>query len=254
MNIDRLLNFALEAGTYMLQSGAETYRVEDTISRICSAFGITKVEVFASPTTVIASIYENQKIYSAVKRIKKRGTDLDMVHKINSLSREIYSTNPDIEFCEKRLDEITKEDSYSFIKILFFAGISTSAFTVLFDGDLNEFIAAFFVGVIIKFVLIKLSRFSINEFFTDTLCGALVSILCIYCLELGLIDSLDKLVAGCIMLLVPGLAFTNAIRDLIEGELVSGMARAAQVFFVGLSIALGTGSILHFYYNNFGGF
>ena len=49
------------------------------------------------------------------------------------------------------------------------------------------------------------------------------------------------------MLLVPGLALTNSIRDLLEGQLVSGLTRAAEAFFVGLSAAIGTGSILHIY-------
>ena len=55
------------------------------------------------------------------------------------------------------------------------------------------------------------------------------------------------LLTGSIMLLVPGLALTNSIRDLLEGQLVSGLTRAAEAFFVGLSAAIGTGSILHIY-------
>ncbi len=247
MDIDRLLNFSLEAGKNMLQSGAETYRVEETVSIICKSFDVDNIEVFASPTTVLASIYKDGKIYSAVKRITSSKVDLNKVHNINSLSREISLTKPNLDICEKKLDEILIPNEYSLSKTLFFAGVSTSTFTVLFDGSIKEFICAFFIGILIKILSIKLNNLRLNEFFIDTICGALVSISSIFCLEIGLIDNIDKLVAGSIMLLVPGLIFTNAIRDLLEGELVSGVARMAQVFFVGLSIALGTGSILHFY-------
>ncbi len=231
----------------MLQSGAETYRVEETVSIICKSFDVDNIEVFASPTTVLASIYKDGKIYSAVKRITSSKVDLNKVHNINSLSREISLTKPNLDICEKKLDEILIPNEYSLSKTLFFAGVSTSTFTVLFDGSIKEFICAFFIGILIKILSIKLNNLRLNEFFIDTICGALVSISSIFCLEIGLIDNIDKLVAGSIMLLVPGLIFTNAIRDLLEGELVSGVARMAQVFFVGLSIALGTGSILHFY-------
>ena len=55
------------------------------------------------------------------------------------------------------------------------------------------------------------------------------------------------------MLLVPGLAITNAIRDTISGDLVSGLTRAAEAFFIAISIAVGTGAVLSFWFSNFGG-
>jgi len=87
----------------------------------------------------------------------------------------------------------------------------------------------------------------IIDFFINIICGGLVAISSIVCLHFGIIKDLDKLIAGSIMLLVPGLALTNSIRDLLEGQLVSGLTRAAEAFFVGLSAAIGTGSILHIY-------
>ena len=210
----------------MLQSGGETYRVEETVSRICQSFDVDEVEVFASPTAVMISISFNGEIHSIVKRINSRGIDLNMVHNINSLSREIYQHRPSIDVCEEKLKDICRSNSYSLIKNLFFAGVSTSTFTILFNGGIREFLCAFFINII---------------------CGGLVAISSIVCLHFGIIKDLDKLIAGSIMLLVPGLALTNSIRDLLEGQLVSGLTRAAEAFFVGLSAAIGTGSILHIY-------
>ena len=55
------------------------------------------------------------------------------------------------------------------------------------------------------------------------------------------------------MLLVPGLAITNAIRDTIAGDLVSGIARAVEAFLTAIGVAVGTGVILSFWINTFGG-
>lgn len=49
------------------------------------------------------------------------------------------------------------------------------------------------------------------------------------------------------MLLVPGLALTNSIRDILEGQLLSGISKAAEALFIGISNVVGTGTILHLY-------
>ena len=247
MNIIKLLKFSSDAGKLMLQSGGETYRVEETVSRICQSFDVDEVEVFASPTAVMISISFNGEIHSIVKRINSRGIDLNMVHNINSLSREIYQHRPSIDVCEEKLKDICRSNSYSLIKNLFFAGVSTSTFTILFNGGIREFLCAFFIGVFTKLVSTNLEKSNLNDFFINIICGGLVAISSIVCLHFGIIKDLDKLIAGSIMLLVPGLALTNSIRDLLEGQLVSGLTRAAEAFFVGLSAAIGTGSILHIY-------
>ena len=247
MDINKLLKFSSDAGKLMLQSGGETYRVEETVSRICQAFNVDEVEVFASPTAVMVSILYNGEIHSIVRRINSRGIDLNMVHNINSLSREIYDNKLNIRECEKRLKDIYNSNSYSLIKTLFFAGISTSAFTILFDGSFREFLCAFFIGVLTKLISVYLDKSNLNNFFTNTICSAFIAISSIICLHFKIITDLNKLIAGSIMLLVPGLSLTNSIRDLLEGQLVSGLTRAAEVFFIGLASAIGIGSILHIY-------
>ena len=247
MDINKLLKFSSDAGKLMLQSGGETYRVEETVSRICQSFKVDEVEVFASPTAVMVSILYNGEVHSIVRRISSRGIDLNMVHNINSLSREIYINKLSIDECEKKLKYIYNSNYYSLIKTLLFAGISTSAFTVLFDGSFREFLCAFFIGILTKLISVYLGKSNLNDFFINIICGAFIAISSIICLHFKMIFELNKLIAGSIMLLVPGLALTNSIRDLLEGQLVSGLTRAAEAFFVGLASAIGTGSILHIY-------
>lgn len=247
MDINKLLKFSSDAGKLMLQSGGETYRVEETVSIICKSFDVEEVEVFASPTAVMVSILYNGEVHSIVRRISSRGIDLNIVHNINSLSREIYNDKLSIEECEKKLKDISNSNSYSLCKTLFFAGLSTSTFTILFNGGFREFLCAFGIGIFTKLVSIFLGKSNLNDFFINIICGGIVAISSILCLHFALITDLNKLIAGSIMLLVPGLSLTNSIRDLLEGQLVSGLTRAAEAFFVGLSAAIGTGSILHIY-------
>lgn len=193
------------------------------------------------------SISFNGEIHSIVKRINSRGIDLNMVHNINSLSREIYQHRPSIDVCEEKLKDICRSNSYSLSKTLFFAGVSTSTFTILFNGGIREFLCAFFIGVLTKLVSTNLEKSNLNGFFYKHNLWWPCSYFFHSMSHFGIIKDLDKLIAGSIMLLVPGLALTNSIRDLLEGQLVSGLTRAAEAFFVGLSAAIGTGSILHIY-------
>lgn len=247
MDINRILNFASNAGKIMLQSGGETYRVEETITRICQSFSVDDVDVFASPTAVMVSIIMDGKIYSVVKRISSRGIDLNKVHNINSLSRTIYKKRPSIEFCEKELEILCKDESYSVKTILLYSGVATSTFTILFGGGIIDFIGAFIIGILTKSLSLFLNKSSLNEFFINSICGALISIYSILLLNLGIIADLNKVVAGSIMLLVPGLSLTNSIRDILEGQLLAGLSKAAEALFIGISTAVGTGSVLHLY-------
>lgn len=164
VDIDRILNFSSNAGKAMLQSGGETYRVEETIARICQSFGIDHVDVFATPTAVMASVFVDGKLHSAIKRISSRRVDLNLVHEVNSLSRAISINNLDIELCEKILDEISEDNYYSDLITIFFAGIAAATFSILFGGNVEEFIAAFTVGILTKFVIMYLSKSSLNDF------------------------------------------------------------------------------------------
>ena len=247
MDINKLLKFSSDAGKLMLQSGGETYRAEETVSRICQSFDVDEVEVFASPTAVMVSILFDGEVHSIVRRINSRGIDLNMVHSINSLSREIYKHNLSIDEGEEKLKDMCKPNSYSLVKNLFFAGVSTSTFTILFNGGVREFLCAFFIVILTQLLSINLKKSNLNDFFINIISGGFIAISSILCLHFGIISELNKLIAGSIMLLVPGLALTNSIRDLLEGQLVSGLTRAAEAFFIGLSAAIGTGSILHIY-------
>lgn len=249
MDINRLLNFSSNAGKIMLQSGGETYRVEETISRICQAFKVDEVDVFATPTAVMVSVSIQGKIHSVVKRINSRGTDLNKVHNINSLSRRINKEKLSLEDCESELQKLCVDDYYSVNMTLLASGIATSAFALLFGGNFNDIVSSFIIGVIVKLIIMALAKSSLNEFFINSICGAIIAICSLVLLDFGIIKEIDKVIAGSIMLLVPGLSLTNSIREIIEGQLISGLTKAAEVFFVGVAIAVGTGIVLHLYFN-----
>lgn len=246
-DIDRILNFAAEAGRNMLKCGGEIYRVEDTIQRLCMAFGIDNAEVFVTPTTLLLSVYKNKKVYSVVKRINERSTDLNMMKKINALSRNIAYEKLSIDECEERLEDICKKESYSYTVTILGAGLVTSCFSILFGGGEIDFIMSFLVGMVTKILQEYLSEKSLNEFFVNIICAAFIAMSSVVCVEGGVLKTMDYIIAGVIMLLVPGFALTNAIRDILDGQLVAGTAKLSEVIFSGTATAVGMALVLNWY-------
>ncbi len=254
MDINRIGFIAVEAGRIILENGGETYRVEDTIVRICTAFGARHAESFVTPTGIMMSaIGKDGSTISIIKRIKVRTVNLEKICKVNDLSRNIYKYVDSEEEIIKILNEIDSTPRYGRRKTVFFSALAAGFFTLLFGGTLQDFFLALIIGFFIKLTTIYLNNLSINEFFINIVGGAMAALLALIFNQIGLVGNFDKLVIGSIMLLVPGLSITNAIRDTIAGDLMAGMTRILEAFLVAIGIAVGNGIMLKLWMYVIGG-
>lgn len=254
MEINKILHLAIDAGKIMLESGAETYRVEETILRICESYYLNFADTFVTPTVIMLSVTDkdNQTI-SLIKRIKSRSVDLEKISEINDLSRKINSTSMSIEGFKAELNNINQIKRYPILLILFFSCLGAGTFTLLYGGNINDFMIAFIIGGILSMVVSILNKFDINDFFINALCGSITALIALISVHFKIGSHVDKIIIGSIMLLVPGLAITNAIRDTIAGDLLAGISRALEAFLIAAGIAVGTGIILKLWLNYIGG-
>lgn len=254
MNTNAIMQVAATAGKIILENGGETYRVEETIIRICNAYGLLNCESFVTPTGIMISAVDSSgDISSLVKRITKRTVNLEKISMVNDLSRNIKAKNLTVSFVDEELNRICKLDRYSTRVTLLGGALVAGFFTLLFGGSFRDFLVSFATGIIIKIFSTLLSSIEINEFFINALGGAIASVLALLSVNFGLADNVDKIVIGSIMLLVPGLAITNAIRDTIAGDLVAGLSRGAEAFLIAVAIAVGSGTTLTLWFSYFGG-
>ena len=253
MNMDKILQVSSLAGQILLQSGAETYRVEETICRICLSFGADSVDSFVTPTGIIVSLYKDNKTYSTLKRVKSRGVDLNKIDRINDLSRLIEKEKMSIDSFYNSLKKIESGDRYSVPVTLTFSALAAGSFALIFGGNFKDMISAAIIGLLIQILSIKLSSLSVNSFFINSICGAMSSALSILLFNMNIASQIDKTNIGAIMLLVPGLAITNAARDIIAADYLSGITKAAEAFLIAVAIAVGSGTVLSFWLNTLGG-
>lgn len=249
MEINKILKLAADAGKVVLENGGETYRVEETILRVCHAYNITLADSFVTPTGIIISVTdENGKIFTLVKRIHSRTVNLDKISKINDLSRKIKPMNLSIDHVISEIDKINNAKEYNNKILILSSAIGTAFFTLLFDGNIHDAIVSFFIGITIKSLSLTLQKVKLNDFFINVLGGAVTAFIALMSVHYNLADHIDKIIIGSIMLLVPGIAITNAIRDTIAGDLLAGISRAVEAFLIAIAIAVGTGFVLKIWF------
>lgn len=243
----RILILAVRAGEIMMKSGAEIYRVEDTITRICKAGKISYVDVFATPTGIFVTMDEGKRdseVFTYVKRIKGAKTDLTRISEVNRFSREFTSTDLSVDEGMEILTEIESRPPFSFPVQLLGAGLIASFFCILFGGDIADALLSFAIGPLCYAVSTLLGRIDINVFISGFLCCFLATLLGLIANQLGLAQSFSCIVIGVMMIFVPGVAITNSMRDFLSGDMVSGLARLAEAVIIAISLASGAGIML----------
>ena len=179
---------------------------------------------------------ENKTI-SLVRRINNRTVNLRKVEMINDLSRKIVTSPISTDEMRKEIEYINNIPPYSQITTTFFAAGSSGFFTLLFGGNYKDFFVAFIIGALINYLSGYLDKLEVNSFLKNMLGGALAATVALIAASLALVGNMNTIIIGSIMILVPGISITNAIRDTIAGDLVSGVSRSVEALFVAIAIA-----------------
>lgn len=243
MNYKLLMDTAVLAGEIMLRAGAETFRVEDTINRILKNADLQTTEAFVIPTGFFATLDDPSiDAITVTKRINDRSTNLNKIYKVNNISRMLCEDTITVEAAYEALIAVTKEKQYSAlirsICIIFVA----ASFTMLLGGRTADGTAAAVTGAVLAFCWYWLKKWKINIFMQDLILSAVIAIMSVssmYCFST--VIRYDLVIIGAIMPLVPGVAITNAIRDTLQGDYMSGGTRALEAFVTAAAIAIGVG-------------
>lgn len=236
-----LLKISSMAGKILLESGAEIQRTEETICRICESYGVEEASAFVIPTGMFLSFSVNGKTYSKIQRIRSSTLNMEKINRVNDLSRRCSAECMNPEDIYGELCRIEHTQIYSNKLILTAGGAIAACFTMFFGGTLQDACVAFFIGCLTQFLVQKFDVKQVN-FMVKIVCSSVILTLCALILQKAhLVRNLDSIIIGTLMLLVPGLAITNAVRDSIGGDLLAGMIRGIEAILIAVAIALGAG-------------
>ena len=233
-----LTDLAAQVGHGLAISGAETFRVEDTIRRILRAYGI-ECEVFAIPNCLTISFEAaNGKPLTIMKRIGFHGNDLEAVEQFNALSRRICAEKPPVEEFQQQLSTILAQPGEPRLHL---AGsvLGAASFAVFFGGSLWDGVLAGGVAVFICWMERWLAPFCLNGVAFQFIASFLSGMAALLCCRVCPLLHADMVLIGVIMLLVPGIPFTNAIRDILLGDIISGSLRLVEAVLLAAMLALG---------------
>lgn len=240
MTITQLSHVAMETGVILLSNGAETYRVEESMHRICIALGAKEAQIFVVPTTIILSVSLDGEVpLTRTRRIHNRKIDLHKVHDMNQLSRNICYEPTNYKDLLSEIKRIEAIPSFPYLLVVLAFAFISQMFTLFFGGSFVDSCFGFMIGIAIKLQMDVMSRFEANVFFTNIVGGLITSTVAVTAAGLGLSTNMNTIIIGSIMTLVPGLAITNSIRDIIAGDYLSGLAKGVEALLIGAAIAAG---------------
>lgn len=236
---DYLLCLALDVGEGLLKNGAEVARVEDTIERICKAYGAVHVEVFSIISVINAAIRMPDGSYSSqIRRVRNITNNFNKIEGLNSLSRDVCKNKPALDEFDEKLRQLKSEKAYPEYVHILAHGAAAGGFALFFGGDYKDGIVTFFIGIIIALI----DRFAPSRMtgVAKTVVSAFISsLIALLSVRLGIGSNEDVIIIGFIMILVPGVAFGTAMRDLFCGDLAAGSLKILQAFLLALMIAFG---------------
>lgn len=245
---------AMEAGHILLENGAEIFRVEETINRICRYFGVESSNVFTLSNGIFVTAGgEGEQYFAKVEHIPVSGSNLDRVAAVNQLSREIEEGRYTVSQVKESLAAIRSMPRKKRVTQALAAGIGSGAFCYLYGGGLQDSLAAFLAGFILFSFILLVREYRISKIVVNILGGAMATATCVLLYKLQLGQSLNHMVIGAIIPLVPGMAFTNAIRDIADANYISGAVRMLDALLVFFCIAMGVGLVFTVYHRLTGG-
>lgn len=246
-DVNLLVSVITEVSSITLENGGEVSRAEEICERIGNTLGAVSVNVFAIPTALCIALEMPSGIRSAtICRVKKRSIRLDVLDQANTISRQLVEKRMTLTEAQESLKLLRQKDSISLLKATICSGGAAAFFAMLYGGGWIEFFCALLAGMCSYLTMNLIEKFDSSQLI-KALAGSFTAAIIARALK-GPFSMVDEsmVIIGAIMPMLPGLAVTNAIRDMMHGDLVSGNAKLFEGILTACAIAGGVFMALNF--------
>lgn len=238
--VRKVFYVCLNSGKILLESGAETYRIEDTMVRMANTYGIDNVQVFVTTTVIILSM--NDYALSQTVRIEERANNLEKVVNINDLSRQITRGLP-INEAIKTIETIHETKMFPLWLVILSGGVVAAMFLLLFKGTAIDIPIAVFGGMLGVLITESIQRYTKIKFFNEFFASFFIALFSVLYVDYGPGMQLETIIIAAVMPLVPGVLITNAIREMIRGHILAGTMKGAEASLTAIAIGAGVGLV-----------
>ena len=231
------LAIASEAGHILLENGAEISRVEETMERIASHYGVDSKSFFVLSNGIFTTSSFNK--YANVEFIPFKGTQLDKVVAVNQLSRDIVAGKYNLDEAAARLKEIRTMRPHPVWEQVLASALGSAGFCIVFGGGLLDCAASFVCGILLWLFVLYVTAPHMSKIVGNIVGGFFVTLLCIVFHRIGFGHSLPNMIIGAIIPLIPGVPFVNGVRDVANEDYIAGATRLLDAMLVFFCIAAG---------------
>lgn len=242
INHKKYADVAALAGRIMLESHAESYRVEDTVRRIMQLSGLNITEVVSTTTGLYMTLDDtNPEIrpITQVRRITERGNHLRKIYHVNNVSRQLANGEISIDEAKIKLEYIDDSEYTAYSKDVAVI-LMVMAFVIVLGGNWKETLIAIIAGTIVALSRIGKQYSGMNNFIYGIFSTSITAFIIPFIIHwINATLSSDVIIISALMPLYPGTAFMNGIRDALKGDFNSGLARIADALVIAVSLAIG---------------
>ncbi len=240
----QILEISTMAAKALLESGAEIYRVQETVTRIIEHYGVSDYNIYVIANGFFINIDEHDENHrTAIRNVPLHSINLSQIARVNQISREICQDAYDMEEAHRRLAACQTPEPEKKPLMIFASGVGAMGFCYVLGGSLFDSLCAMLMGLILQAALYclggrsKYLSFLMGAFLVTMLSGALVFA--------GVSASFDSVVIGAIIPLVPGVSFSTSIAELFNGDHVSGTIHLMDAVLSAVCIAIGVGAAVY---------
>ena len=241
MDYTKVLKGILDLGEAMINSGAEIGRVEDSLYRLCDAYGFKKRNCWVISSNIQATVETpNGETLTQIRHVPGGEMNFDRLDYLNNLCRYVCQNTPDEkELREKYLEVMNRPKQKRITRYL--AGIMGGAgFAVFFGCDIRDAIIAVIVSIVIVAAGNWLAEREKNLLAYNLILSFIAEMIILLSVKFGFADHEERIMIGIVMLLISGLSTTNGIRDLLQKDFISGSINIMNSMLGASGIAFGT--------------
>jgi len=255
--VSRILDVTMKAGRLLLENGSEIPHVEKTMKRIAGAYGVRHASFFVLSNGIFTTGWDagNQMpgSFAKVAHIPLKGMRLDRIVAMNQLTHEACRGTCTVDELETKIDTIRTMPAKPIWQQLLAAAIGSGCFSVLFGGSLNDALVSAIAGLIVWLFVLYVANPHLSKITTNLFGSAFVTLICVLLSHLGMGDSLGQMIIGGVITLIPGVALTNGVRDIADGDYIAGIVRLLDACLGFFCIGVGVGLIFILYTQITGG-
>lgn len=240
MDYQRILEGILDIGEAMLCSGAENFRLDDTMYRMCKSYGFKRYDVFVIPSNIQITVETPEgEILTQIRHIESTGINYDRLDYMNNLARYVCAHTPDARELHRRYLEVMARKQQP-LWVTYLAGVmGGTGFAVFFGCGLTDAVVAVLVSLMIVFVGEWLGKREDNLLIYNLILAFLSETVIIGMDFLGIGTHPDRIMIGIVMLLISALSTTNGIREILQRDFLSGLINIMNSVLGAAGIAFG---------------